>query len=614
MNNPGCFGFRRSLICGAFVVSLALTSWGQAFQITRIPSLGSWPTFPMAINNKGEVVGSSVTSEHQSRAFLWTRATGTQDLGTISGASSARAINNESQVVGVFGEPGKEQLFLWTRESGMHDPHIAAIPADINDLSQIVGYYNNAQPHAFLWSQSTGLQDLGTLGGCCSRATGINNSGQVVGWSFPPTGSPAHPFVWTAQGGMHDLGFPGQASAINNSGQAVGFYSDGKQSRAFLWSEASGLQDLGSLDGTTSFALDINDNGCVIGISGTNSHAFLWTKDGGMQDVSAMLAGKVLSLIVVPDTASINNAGQIVSAGEGLAGRQAPLVITPIINVTLTSSHNPSYVGQPFTLTATAKSVIGPPPDRENIDFFSGTTLLATVPTHAGVAKFKSTGSKTAKVGFRANYPGDLNYFPSKPSSLTQVVNRWPTSIDLVSNSATSNFGEAVTLTAQVNASGTDALRGSVVFKSGATSLGSRALTATGITSLTTTKLQLGTNAATATYNGDTSNNKSTSTILALKVNQAVTEMTMTSSPNPSLLGRLVKFTALLTSNGGLPVGDTVTFTSGSTTLGTAAIGAGGVAVLSTTTLSTGSHTVTATYAGDADYMPAQASVMQTVK
>jgi len=607
------FGLPRPLICIAFIVSLTLTSWGQAFQIKRISSLGGWPTFPMAVNNNGEVVGNSVTSAHQGRAFLWTRAAGTQDLGTISGMSSGRAINSKGQIAGVFGQPGKEQLFSWTRESGMQDLHIAAIPTAINDLGQIVGYDTNAQPHAFLWSRSTGLQDLGTLGGCCSQATAINNSGQVVGWSFPPNGSPAHPFVWTAEGGMHDLGFPGEAYAINNAGQAVGFYSAGTQSHAFLWSEVLGREDLGSLDGTTSVAFDINDNGCVIGISGAHSRSFLWTKDGGMQDVDAILAGKVLALRTAGNM-SINNAGQITSTGEGLAGQQVPLIITPIINVTLTSSPNPSYVGQPFTLTATAKSVVGPPPDGENVDFFSRNTALASVPMRAGVATFKSVGSQAANVGFRASYSGDSNYYPSRPSVLTQVVNRWPTSVTLLSSAMASNFGQAVTLTAQVNTSGPDALAGSVVFKSGALLLGSRALNAAGVAALTTMKLPLGIEALTATYNGDPSNGKSTSTVLTVKVNQATTAMTLKSSMNPARFGGVVKFTAILTSNGGLPIGSTVTFTSGSTTLGTASIGIGGVAVLSTNSLTAGSHTVTALYAGDTNYTPAQDSVIQTVR
>jgi Bacterial Ig-like domain (group 3) len=74
-----------------------------------------------------------------------------------------------------------------------------------------------------------------------------------------------------------------------------------------------------------------------------------------------------------------------------------------------------------------------------------------------------------------------------------------------------------------------------------------------------------------------------------------------------------VKFTATLTSNGGLPAGGKVTFTFDGTTLGTATISAGGAAVFSTAALPHGSDTVNATYAGNSDYSAALASVIQEV-
>ena len=71
---------------------------------------------PSAINEHGQVVGTSDTASGEVHAFLWTRHLGMQDLGTLGGTfSSASAINNRGQVAGTSDTAsGEVHAFLWT--------------------------------------------------------------------------------------------------------------------------------------------------------------------------------------------------------------------------------------------------------------------------------------------------------------------------------------------------------------------------------------------------------------------------------------------------------------------------------------------------------------------
>ena len=113
---------------------------------------------------------------------------------------------------------------------------------------------------AFLYSGS-GMIDLGTLGGIASNANGINNSSQIVGYSYVSDGS-MHGFLYSG-GTMTDLGLPYFATdicpmRINNLGDIVGQYN---YSGGFLYSNSM-WYTLGM-----NMALDINDHGQIVGYS-----------------------------------------------------------------------------------------------------------------------------------------------------------------------------------------------------------------------------------------------------------------------------------------------------------------------------------------------------------
>ena len=87
-----------------------------------------------------------------------------------------------------------------------------------------------------------------------------------------------------------DLGTLGgtssQAVAVNDKGQVVGFSSTAgdAESHAFFWTQKGGMVDLGTLGGTFSGAEAVNDNGHVVGTSSTAGdaefHALLLDAEG----------------------------------------------------------------------------------------------------------------------------------------------------------------------------------------------------------------------------------------------------------------------------------------------------------------------------------------------
>jgi probable HAF family extracellular repeat protein len=307
------------------VVGQAATSSGaeHAFlysggTMTDLGTLGGSNSCATGINNLGQVVGNADTGglsppplpQPYSHAFLYSGGT-MQDLGTLPGGFGS----------GAYG---------------------------INDSGQIVGGANTSYSfpfwgHAFLYSGT--MQDLGTFGAQYSAASGINASGQVVG-SYGDfiysTGSAnvsvagPHAFLYS-DGTMQDLGtLPGAAfstaSGINNSGQVAG-YSDYENTspnhyRAFLYDDGS-MVSLGTLGGQNSWASGLNDDSEVVGCANTgngNIHAFLYG-NGVMTDLNSLIpAGSGWTLT---DANAINDNGQIVGYGTNPSGQTDAFLLTP---------------------------------------------------------------------------------------------------------------------------------------------------------------------------------------------------------------------------------------------------------------------------------------------
>src|SRR5271165_4343672 len=264
-------------------------------------------------------------------AFLWRNGVVT-DLGALPGNNGensgyAFAINNNGLVAGISENGSTDpatgypevNAVVWRNGNIINLGTFGGTQSEafmLNDRGQVVGSASNTIPdpfsfgtyfpaatqtHAFLWEAGV-KQDLGTLGGPDSKATLINERGQVAGWSYtsytpnPNTGVPTiDPFLWE-KSKMIDLGTlggtAGFAQWVNNKGQVVGQSNvAGDQSyHGFLWDHGV-LTDLGTLGGTFSTALWINEAGVIAGVAGvlgdTAFPAVLWVH-GQIMDLGTL--------------------------------------------------------------------------------------------------------------------------------------------------------------------------------------------------------------------------------------------------------------------------------------------------------------------------------------
>jgi probable HAF family extracellular repeat protein len=312
-----------------------------------------------------------------------------QDLGALPGDSSsiAWAINANGDVVGWSNGQEGTRAFLYTSAGMVALPGLPDRPRtvarDINDAGVIVGSANAGGTdlgHAVLWSGGS-VQDLGTLGtGSFSEAWGVNNAGQVVGWSYVEGAAlGVHGFLYTEADGLVDLtprSDTGYALDINDAGQVTGYQTAFGGYHAFRW-QAGTFVDLGVVPGFAhSFGWAINASGWVTGSSvsasgnservfrrnerrgglvslggvgetnvafGINAlgqvvgrgrpspglkRAFLYTSEGGLQDINTLIDPSLGWFVLAAH--DVNDAGQIVGYGiNNLTGQTHAVRLQP---------------------------------------------------------------------------------------------------------------------------------------------------------------------------------------------------------------------------------------------------------------------------------------------
>jgi hypothetical protein len=198
-----------------------------------------------------------------------------------------------------------------------------------------------------------------------------------------------------------------------------------------------------------------------------------------------------------------------------------------------------------------------------------------------------------------------LNTSPA-PSHATPVA----TSVVLTSNVGSAVFGQSITLTATVTPASTasGAPVGSVTFFDGTTRLGEAAVDPNGQTRLLV-QLPPGNHSLTAVFGGIAPFTSSASAAFTQTVHKAATMTILTVDTHAFGISGFVLLTANVLpvppGGQGAPTGPgSVTFMEGTTVLGTVQlVGTGQVSLLLERRLGSGTHTVTAVYSGDVDFL-----------
>ncbi len=356
----------------AFLAIGVSTAQAQSYSVTNLGVVkGMTASEPAAINNQAQVAGTSTAGEHGC-AFLYYNNT-MKDVGGIG--SRGIGISPLGVVVGdawLSGQPGPglfSHAALFRRvalDLGVLEGQLFSRANGINANGQVVGFSgpqrDGENSRAFIWTQKSGMIDIGTLGGAYAQAYAINDAGFVTGTSGLNDMSAlaaTHAFIYQPLSSgeqytepMRDLGTLGGLSScgmsINAANHVVGYSTTDKSDdsvHAFFY-DGQKMLDLGSLGSVLgsdySVALGINNSNDVVGYSyvllggskdAIQQVAFVWIRDAKgkrMMDLNKLIGPAGRNYFLFSATA-INDGGQITACAYDYDSNSVHAVLlTPI--------------------------------------------------------------------------------------------------------------------------------------------------------------------------------------------------------------------------------------------------------------------------------------------
>ncbi len=287
------------------------------YRIEALPDAGHHtPVSAEDINQQGWITGVAYVHGDEWAAYL--HADGRTRLLRGGRLAYAHSLNERGDVVGTL-----DGQACWWPQGGERQV-LAGLcrAASINNRGQVAGSarFDGVNERAALVSDGE-LIDLGTLGGATSVATGVNEAGQVTGYSQLASGE-VHAFVWQPALGLLDLGTLGgaesRAVAINARGQVLGCSDDedcGLHAFVCNGQEMAALPPPGEMDLT---ALSLNRHAEVVGklADADGQWVASLTRGGRTRPLLSLLDASGAEWQALSVALGINDAGRIVGVGQ----------------------------------------------------------------------------------------------------------------------------------------------------------------------------------------------------------------------------------------------------------------------------------------------------------
>ena len=325
-------------------------------------------------------------------------------------------------------------------------------------------------------------------------------------------------------------------------------------------------------------------------------------------------SGLIVTYSVTSGPATVSN-NVLTITGAGSVTNQASQAGNANWNAATSLSQGFTVAQTPLTGNITANNKTY---DRTNTATIASRTLTGgvvgadVVTLTNGIATFadKNVGNARTVTAITLSLTGAnaANYVLASTSATTKAN---ITAVGLTVTGVTASnkvYDGSTSATVSTNGAALVGVVGGDIVTLGGTAAGTFATSAAG-TSKTITVSGL------ALVGADAANYTLTPPATTANITLAGTLNAVTSSLNPALPSSNIAFTATLSvvsPGGGTPTGNVI-FKDGTTAFGTNAVNGSAVAIFSTTALSHGSHTITAEYAGDGNFVGSTNSLSQVV-